>query len=386
MTLGPAVHGENLVSYTYDARNRLTATQGSTYTYDSDGQRVGMTHNGDNYTYAIDTGSELSKVLVRTKNGVPTRYVWGLGLLYEVSSSGATTSYHHDASGSTLALTDDTATVIERIGYTPWGQVNHRINLHGAFHDTPFLFTGFFGNQTDPNGLMHMRNRYYHPRICRFLNADPAQEGMNWYGYAGGNPIGMVDPHGLGISSAINAVQTTLSFLGMVPVFGAVFDVVNAGISIGRGNYAQAGFHLASAIPGIGDFAAGAKMIGAGATAIGGYRAYSTVSHGFSAARGGDEMIDVYRVFGGDARAQGFSWTTVDPRTVKNFRDGAGLPTGGASGSTNTADFLIKGRVQRSDVLEFKMADPLDGNRGGLPELKINPNNVRLNDFSILNP
>jgi hypothetical protein len=108
---------------------------------------------------------------------------------------------------------------------------------------------------------------------------------MNWYGYAGGNPIGMVDPHGLGISSAINAVQTTLSFLGMTPVFGAVFDVVNAGISIGRGNYAQAGFHLASAIPGIGDFAAGAKMIGAGATAIGGYRAYSTVSHGFSAAR-----------------------------------------------------------------------------------------------------
>ncbi|MFN9026169.1 MAG: hypothetical protein ACK56K_16170, partial [Akkermansiaceae bacterium] len=104
------------------------------------------------------------------------------------------------------------------------------------------------------------------------------------------------------------------------------------------------------------------------------------------AAKGGDEMIDVYRVFGGDARAQGFSWTTVDPRTVKNFRDGAGLPSGGASGSTNTADFLIKGRVQRSDVLEFKMADPLDGNRGGLPELKINPNNVRLNDFSILNP
>lgn len=100
----------------------------------------------------------------------------------------------------------------------------------------------------------------------------------------------------------------------------------------------------------------------------------------------GDDMIDVYRVFGGDARSQGFSWTTVDPRTIKNFRDGAGLPSGGASGSTNTADFLIKGRVRRSDVLEFKLADPLDGNRGGLPELKINPNNVRLNDFSILNP
>jgi YD repeat-containing protein len=132
MTQGPAVHGETLASYTYDARNRLTATQGSTYTYDSDGQRVGMTHNGDTYTFANDVGSELSKVLVRTKNGVSTRYVWGLGLLYEVSSRGATTSYHHDATGSTLALTDDTATVIERISYTPWGQVNHRINLESA--------------------------------------------------------------------------------------------------------------------------------------------------------------------------------------------------------------------------------------------------------------
>jgi hypothetical protein len=96
--------------------------------------------------------------------------------------------------------------------------------------------------------------------------------------------------------------------------------------------------------------------------------------------------ITVYRVFGGDARAQGFSWTTVDPRTVSNFRNGLGLPSGGASGSTNTADFLIKGTVKRSDVLEFKLADPLDGNMGGLPELKINPGNVRLNDFSILNP
>ena len=102
--------------------------------------------------------------------------------------------------------------------------------------------------------------------------------------------------------------------------------------------------------------------------------------------RGGDEMVDVYRVFGGDARAQGFSWTTVDPRNVRNFRDAAGLPSGGASGANNTADFLIKGRARRSDVIEFKSADPLDGNRGGLPELIIDPQNVNLFDFSVLKP
>jgi RHS repeat-associated protein len=103
-------------------------------------------------------------------------------------------------------------------------------------------------------------------------------------------------------------------------------------------------------------------------------------------AGGGDEMIDVYRAFGGDARAQGFSWTTVDPRNVRNFRDAAGLPSGGASGANNTADFLIKGRARRSDVIEFKSADPLDGNRGGLPELIIDPQNVDLFDFSVIKP
>jgi RHS repeat-associated protein len=245
--------------------------------YDADGQRVGLTESGATTTYAVDVGSELSKILVRTTSGVSTRYVWGLGLLYDVSSSGATTTYHHDATGSTVALTNDSATVIERIGYTLWGQINHSINLTGIHHDTPFLFTGFFGNQTDENGLLYMRNRYYHPGICRFLNADPAQEGMNWFAYGGGNPIGMVDPTGLGITGALNAVQTTLSFLGMVPVFGAVFDVVNAGISIGRGNYVDAGFNLASAIPGIGDFAAGAKLIGAGAAAYGGYKGFTSL-------------------------------------------------------------------------------------------------------------
>lgn len=62
------------------------------------------------------------------------------------------------------------------------------------------------------------------------------------------------------------------------------------------------------------------------------------------AGRGGNASnVHVYRAFGGDARAQGFSWTTVDPRKVNNFRDAAGLPSGGASGATNTADFLIQG-------------------------------------------
>jgi RHS repeat-associated protein len=94
--------------------------------------------------------------------------------------------------------------------------------------------------------------------------------------------------------------------------------------------------------------------------------------------------LTVYRAFCGDARAQGFSWTTEDPRTVLNFRDLAGLPSGGASGATNTAEFLIQGRVNQADIIKARSALPLDGNRGGLPELIIDPKNVKIIDFSVL--
>jgi hypothetical protein len=99
-----------------------------------------------------------------------------------------------------------------------------------------------------------------------------------------------------------------------------------------------------------------------------------------------ESEVTVYRVFGGDARAQGFSWTTTDPRTVSNFRDAAGLPSGGPSGATNTADFLIQGKANTADILKSRSAFPLDGNKGGLPELVIDPKNVTITDFSVLKP
>jgi hypothetical protein len=44
-----------------------------------------------------------------------------------------------------------------------------------------------------------MRARYYNSYICRFINADPSgfSGGMNFYAYADGNPISLVDPFGL---------------------------------------------------------------------------------------------------------------------------------------------------------------------------------------------
>lgn len=101
---------------------------------------------------------------------------------------------------------------------------------------------------------------------------------------------------------------------------------------------------------------------------------------------GAQQDATVYRVFGGDARAEGFSWTSENPTSVSNFRDAAGLPSGGASGATNTADFVLEGRVNPSNIIESRAALPLDGNAGGLPEHIIDPKNVTITGFKVLKP
>ena len=72
----------------------------------------------------------------------------------------------------------------------------------GTQTDTPFLYNGAYGVVTDPNGLLQMQARYYNPNIRRFINADPSgfSGGMNFYAFAGGDPVSLIDPSGLGAS------------------------------------------------------------------------------------------------------------------------------------------------------------------------------------------
>lgn len=73
----------------------------------------------------------------------------------------------------------------------------------------------------------------------------------------------------------------------------------------------------------------------------------------------GDQM---YRIYGGESGPYGRSWTTVDPNTVDNFRDAAGLP------NVNTGQFVIEGILKDTQDVTVRSALPYDGNRGGLSE------------------
>jgi RHS repeat-associated protein len=111
-----------------------------------------------------------------------------------------TRTYHYDFRGSTVAITDDTGRLTDRIDYDPYGEIAYRAGRT----DTPFLYHGRYGVQTDANTLVQMGARYYSPRLCRFTSFDPAgfAGGLNWYAFAAGNPISYVDPSGLGPQSA----------------------------------------------------------------------------------------------------------------------------------------------------------------------------------------
>ena len=99
-----------------------------------------------------------------------------------------------------------------------------------------------------------------------------------------------------------------------------------------------------------------------------------------------NSSVNVFRVYGGDSKAAGYSWTTENPANMSNFRNAAGLPSGGASGATNTGQFVIEGTVKNKYIMNTRPALPLDGNVGGLKELIINPKNVNFNRVSGANP
>lgn len=99
--------------------------------------------------------------------------------------------YHYDALGSVVALSNSDGDMSQTYEYDVYGQVA----ASDPNHPNPFSFTGRrFDTET---GLYYYRARYYNPALGRFLQTDPAGQGMNPYGYCGNNATNCVDPSGM---------------------------------------------------------------------------------------------------------------------------------------------------------------------------------------------
>lgn len=116
----------------------------------------------------------------------------------------------------------------------------------------------------------------------------------------------------------------------------------------------------------------GAKGLAKEAAQIGGdisRKASRNAIEGAGQSAGLKEGDKIYRVYGGDSKADGASWTSSNPAEVADFRDAAGLPSGGESGAVNSGSFVIEATLMKPDaVVKTRKALPLDGKRGGMVE------------------
>lgn len=234
VTNAPAPRGgASFVSYAFNARNQLTnGPDGLSYSYDAEGHRTSLSTNGQVTIFVNDPHGALSRMLIRQRpDGSRTFYVYGPVLLYEIEeTNNAARQYHYDHFGSTIALTDDTGQVTGRATYSAYGLT---VQTNGTLN-TPFLWQGAFGVQTDSNGLLYMRARYYHAYLGRFLSEDPfgLSAGPNVYSYANGNPITAHDPSG-------NIVETPWD------VFNVGLGITSLGFNLWNGNFGAAALDVA---------------------------------------------------------------------------------------------------------------------------------------------
>lgn len=70
---------------------------------------------------------------------------------------------------------------------------------------------------------------------------------------------------GMDLDDVLDAIQMGLDIAGLFPGLGAIPDLINAAISLTRGDWGGAAASLAAAVPGIGDAAGAGKLLARGA-------------------------------------------------------------------------------------------------------------------------
>jgi RHS repeat-associated protein len=209
------------VGFSYDALDRLASLtangQTSQFTYFADSwMRLSATTDSLTRTWTYDdrqvTGSTIS-----VAGGPPTVTAYlhhqGTPLL---ETTGATTSvYARDPLGNIVGHLGAYQTTQEtlhhytrRFSYDAYGVITReqmgQVDPSTQQVEFPSLATLSAGPRykgmwfdAGPTALHKTQTRSYAANLGRFTQMDPAQAGMNWYAYCGGDPVNRSDPSGL---------------------------------------------------------------------------------------------------------------------------------------------------------------------------------------------
>ena len=208
------------------------------------------------------------------------------------------------------------------------------------------LSTKYWDGET---GLIHFTFRDYNPEIGRWISRDPMGEkgSLNLYAFVLNNPNYYFDPYGAFVSATEVAAPVAIAIS-----------------------------QIDSPLPGPADLVAGA-IIGI-AILIDTFPDDVVIEEPEENIRTFEKTNverdqkcyeTVYRVFGQQAKLYGKYWTPVNPKSIPDYRNKAGLPT--ERGRRNSGKYLATGLLIDETGVIKGVAVELDGNVGGWPEYYI---------------
>ena len=230
-----ALTGAGGDSFGYDGRGRLTSAPWGTHGVDAEGRvrRIDLVGGGrDELTYGHG-GALVARVttsatgesrtvlspdpLIRVEDGEVVLQVSDGDRVVARETTVGRVWLHHDHRGSLVLVTDAAGAETLRITYDPYGQVLSRTGPGAAPQ-------GFGTGQDVGHGLVLLGERWYCPRIGRFLAPDPVvgdpDDPVAWnaYAYCRGNPTSYVDPSGRSFWKIFAAVVATIAIIAVAVI------------------------------------------------------------------------------------------------------------------------------------------------------------------------
>ncbi|KDA53244.1 hypothetical protein EG19_06580 [Thermoanaerobaculum aquaticum] len=367
-------------------RQLVMSGYSATYGYDARDERVAWvdsTEGGIHYTLRGLSNEILREV--HELNGVWTwrkDYIFAGTTHIATADSSGLTHVHKDHLGSTRVITSASGSIVSQHRYWPFGE-----EMTATSSPERMRFAGH--ERDSQTSLDYMHARYYAPFGGRFLSVDPGRDfdpshpqSWNLYAYVRNNPVSAVDPTGKDAAelaeNAKRLVKVASEYIDsqvggdpagvmVMTITGILRDVASGvadmlkvgqetGEAIGRGAETE---DVVRAISQDVGRAAGLVLMIAGP-------ANSTIK---AAAAGNPAQVakgtTLFRVWGDGSGPWGRSWTPVNPATIPNYRNAAGLPV------TNTGRFVSEAILTDTTGVTTRRALPLHGNSGGLPEVVV---------------
>ncbi len=226
-------------AYTWDARGQLAGISGAAtagFAYDALGRRISKTLGANNTGFLYNGGA----ITQELSGSTVTANVWNGGTSYfqRTDANGSVVPLV-DAMGSVVALADANGNITSQYTYDPFGGTT----ASGATSANPFQY---IGQENDLTGLYYFHARYYSPALHRFISEDPlgfAGGDVNLHAYGFSSPTNFRDPSGktpLVACVAGGAINTGMNVIadkitGRKVTWGNAFDYFGSGCGWGVG-------------------------------------------------------------------------------------------------------------------------------------------------------